>query len=41
MFGDNALKSMLSTGLEEHGTVTDELLAELNAALLILSDQLF
>jgi hypothetical protein len=40
LFGNNALKFIRRTGVKEHGTVTDELLAELNAALLILSDQL-
>src|SRR5262245_25391709 len=38
LFGDNALKPMLGTCLEEHSTITHELLAELNACLLILYD---
>src|SRR5262249_21285368 len=38
LFGDNALKPMLSTCFEERGTVTYELFAELNACFLIVSD---
>jgi hypothetical protein len=40
LFGDDAFKPMLRTGLKKHGTLTDEILTELNAAFLILSDQL-
>jgi hypothetical protein len=39
LFGNNALKPMLDTGLKEDGTVTDELLAKLNAAFIIASEQ--
>jgi hypothetical protein len=36
LFGNDAFKPMLlRTGFKEHGTLTDELLTELNAALLI------
>ena len=35
MFGDDALKLALRTCLEQCGTITMKLIAELNAALLI------
>jgi hypothetical protein len=38
MFRDDALKRSLSAGFEQDGTVTIELLAELNAVIGIISD---
>jgi hypothetical protein len=37
MFGDDALKSLLSAGFEQGGTITIELIAKLNATSLHLS----
>ena len=39
MFGDDALKLSLCTCLEQGSTITVELIAELNAALVISSKQ--
>ncbi len=39
MFGDDALKPVLGAGFEQGVTVTIELIAELNAAFGIGSDQ--
>jgi hypothetical protein len=38
LFGNNALKPMLGTGFKENGTLTNELFAKLNAAVLIPSN---
>ena len=39
MFGDDALKLALSTCLEQGGTITMKLIAELDATLLIGAEQ--
>jgi hypothetical protein len=39
MFGDDALKSLLSAGFEQGGTITIELIAKLNATSLIRPNQ--
>ena len=39
MFGDDALKSLLSAGFEQGGTITIELIAKLNATSLICPKQ--
>ena len=39
MFGDDALKLLLSTGREQGITIAIEFIAELNATFSIVSDQ--
>ena len=39
MFGDDAFKSLLSTGFEQGITITIKLIAKLNAASVICSKQ--
>ena len=38
MFGDDAFKFLLSTGFEQGITITNKLIAELNATFSIASD---
>jgi hypothetical protein len=40
LLGNDALKSTLGTGSKESRTITDELLAELNAAFVIIFDEM-